>query len=160
MSYESLSPSAIQALCVLSISALLFPFVLKREVKGLNAGALIMFASIILVIFLVAIAYITNYRDIRQRNPHSNFSIPLWPTFNPTKTIGKFLVLLYSPTCLQTALLILYSRKKLTYKSGFIPIVCSLGFTFLAFCSISISVMYLYGDLIITQDTFLKVMSH
>ena len=118
-----------------------------------------MFVSFILLAFLVIFSFISNHREVRKRHPHSDFRVPLWPTFNSTKTIGKFLVLLYAPAFLPPALIILHARKTFTYRSGFIPLLWALGFTVVAFFTISIPVMYMYGELIITEDTFLKVMS-
>ena len=118
-----------------------------------------MVLSLIILLGLVIFLFITNYDKVRKENPKSNFSIPLWPTFSPNQTIAKFLVLLYSPTVLQAAMVILHSRKKLDFKSGFRPVLLAIVCIFCLFCTISNLVMFLYGEIIITGDTFLKVIA-
>ena len=109
-----------------------------------------MLVSISLVTALILLLFFTNYHDVRKNNPNSNFRVPLWPTFDASHTIGKFLSLLCSPCCLQTALVILHSREKLTFKTGFIPIAWTLFFTFFVFFIICLPILYLYGELIIS----------
>lgn len=81
VSYDTLSPTWFQALCVLSICIILLPFVLKREVKGLHSAALILFVSLILLTGLCIYYYFSYYHYVRKNNPDVRFRVPLWPEY-------------------------------------------------------------------------------
>lgn len=87
-------------LCVLFISGILLPFVLKKEVKELNSAALLMFISLLILIAFLTIFAATNFSAIHNANPQSDFYVPLWPQHTFTRTFGKFFVLFSSPCCL------------------------------------------------------------
>ena len=65
--------------CIFLIAVLIFPFVLKREIKGIRAAAFIMLSLIFLFIITLLIYYFQNYHKLRELYPHSKFNVPFLP---------------------------------------------------------------------------------
>ena len=145
-------------LCVVMSGVILLPFSIKKEIKGVKVGSIINITLVLAFIVSLVVYFVLNYSEIRANNSTTNFKVAILPQLPLSQLVPKIMIITCVASFNPGSSAIFHSMRFTPYKRAIVPVIVATLTTMVVFVLIGVLGSILFGELILSQDSLIKVL--